>query len=116
MKLYLTPYFAAIAASTLAVNNRADASLAHSSFALGHKAFFGLSAQNVFNKIPRGGAQEETEAEVSEEPQVLYLPGLLEASIVKNAQVRFICCYIYALLLPCLLLYCLGVRLALASL
>jgi hypothetical protein len=90
MKLFLAPYFAAIAASTLAVNNRADASMAPSSFVLGHKASFGLSAQNVFNKIPRGGAEEETETEVPEEPQVLYLPGLLEASIVKNAQVCFI--------------------------
>lgn len=91
MKLFLAPYLAAIAASVLAVNNGvADASIAHSSFALGQKASFGIS-KNILNKIPRGGAEEETEAEVSEEPEVLYLPGLLEASIVKNAQVCVYC-------------------------
>lgn len=85
MKFYLTPFLAAIAATTisLASINRVDASIARSAFS---QRSFGLSS-SVLNKIPRGGAEVE-DPDAPEVHEVLYLPGLLEASIVKNAQVR----------------------------
>jgi hypothetical protein len=87
MKLYLAPYLAAIGIAACAIN-RVDASIARSSFSVGRKASFGLSSEVILGKIPRGGSEEaEVDADV---PEVLYLPGLLEATIVKRDKVRLI--------------------------
>ena len=87
MKFYLTPFLAAIGIAACSIN-RVDASIVRSSFSIGQKASFGLSTETVFNKIPRGGAQDE-DVDAEEVPEVLYLPGLLEASVIKSEQVCF---------------------------
>ena len=90
MKLYLAPYLAAVSIAVCSIN-RADASIARSSFSVARKASFGLATETVFRKIPRGGATMEVEPEVQADvPEVLYLPGLLEAIVVKNDQVCFL--------------------------
>lgn len=90
MKFHLTPFLAAVglAASAVTLNN-VEASIARTSLSIGHKPAFGLSTNSrIFNKIPRGGAQEQEE-EGEEVQEVLYLPGLLDANIKKSKQV---CC------------------------
>ena len=44
-----------------------------------------LSNSNIITKLPRGGATAELIGEVVDEPEPLYLPGLLEASIPSKS-------------------------------
>ena len=97
MKFALTTVAAAIAASSL-VN-------AHSrSFGIARPSFFNSKSLQQVHQIanavsldstlslPRGGADEEAEGEAVEEP-VLYLPGLLEATVSgKWVSVNLIVC------------------------
>jgi hypothetical protein len=94
MKFYLAPYLAAIGIAVCQVN-RANASIARSSFSIGLKPAFGLSAESIsFRMIPRGGSQDAEVEEAADVPEVLYLPGLLEASIIKNDKVRITFCHL----------------------
>ena len=89
MKLYLASYLAAIGIAVCSIDT-VDAAIARSTFSVGCKASFGLSSENIVRRIPRGGSQEaDVEADV---PEVLYLPGLLEATIVKRDKVRSVAC------------------------
>jgi hypothetical protein len=92
MKFYLTPYLAAIGIAACEIN-RVDASIARSSFSVGQKPAFGLGTKPIsYRMIPRGGSQETDVEEAADVPEVLYLPGLLEASIIKNDKVRYTLC------------------------
>lgn len=99
MKFYLGPYLAAIGIAACEIN-RVDASIARSSFSVAQKPAFGLSAEPIsFGLIPRGGAQEADVEEADDVPEVLYLPGLLEASIIKSDKVRYKFCFLMLLVL-----------------
>ena len=73
---------------------------------LHHKnPLFGLTTlqqRDILSTPPRGGAtkaspQEEPSNKVEEEPAELYLPGLLDAVIVKTDTVRFFLLYYFLL-------------------
>ena len=88
MKLYLAPYLAAISIATSSFN-RVDASITRSTLSLGRRASFGLVRKTFGPEFPRGGSQG-AEIEVDAEanvPEVLYLPGLLEASVMEHEKV-----------------------------
>jgi hypothetical protein len=86
MKLLLTPFLTALVATTL-TSSVATASRARYGFSVGQRAAFGLSTSSpLLSRIPRGGSDETIEG-TQEEEQILYLPGLLEASVVKASQV-----------------------------
>jgi hypothetical protein len=87
MKVYLSHFLAALSIVTFPTH-RSNASLIRSSFVVRHHESLALANRAIVTRVSRGGSQELETGDVAE---VLYLPGLLETSVVKHSKV---CSYI----------------------
>lgn len=89
MRLHFANYLLLASVALIATSiDRANASLSRHSFSVGKNVPFGLPSRRLIGTVPRGGSQDEASEEEAEVQEVLYLPGLLETSIEKNAQVN----------------------------
>lgn len=87
MRLHLAQSLIAVFVGVVATSiGRAGASLTRHSFSVSNQAAFGLSPQGLVASVPRGGSQDESAEEDDDVQEVLYLPGLLEASVEKTEQ------------------------------
>ena len=81
-----------VVALVIACSSRVDGAAFHrSSLPQIKSSWFGLadSTQSVVS-VPRGGASQADQEETKEEaePEVLYLPGLLDVELKKTTQVK----------------------------
>mmetsp|Transcript_8868 Transcript_8868/g.13792 ORF Transcript_8868/g.13792 Transcript_8868/m.13792 type:complete len:897 (+) Transcript_8868:75-2765(+) len=87
MRLPFAQYLVVVVVAVIAASiDRASASLNRNAFSVSKHVTFGLPPQGLVATVPRGGSQAAASEEEEEVPEVLYLPGLLEASVEKIEQ------------------------------